>query len=401
MGGRVRVVVVGGGASGLVAAICAARAGADVTVLEGASRVGQKILKTGNGRCNLTNARVEPADYRNGAAIMPLLEEFSPTRVLGFFGELGLLVSEEEEGRIYPLSNAANTVLDVLRAGCKWHAVDVRCGQKVVEITRMQPDGYRIICANGNDFSADRVIIATGGGTDLLASLGHTIEPFSPVLCPLKTDTRPLKGLTGVRARARVSPFVDEDATEPRAVRYGEVLFRDYGLSGIVIFDMSREVGDGAVLSLDFLPQLSPGQCDGYFSAKYASLSASASELFGRAPNLTEFMCGCFHTRVNDAVVRAAGFKPSESVTPEMLPRIVAAAKGFRVQVTGLAETGQAQVTRGGASPWEFDSLTLESRLRPGVYATGETLDVDGRCGGFNLHWAWASGMAAGAAAAK
>lgn len=137
MGGRVRVVVVGGGASGLAAAICAARAGADVTVLEGASRVGQKILKTGNGRCNLTNARVEPADYRNGAAIMPLLEEFSPTRVLGFFGELGLLVSEEEEGRIYPLSNVANTVLDVLRAGCKWHAVDVRCGQKVVEIARM------------------------------------------------------------------------------------------------------------------------------------------------------------------------------------------------------------------------------------------------------------------------
>lgn len=371
-----------------------------MTVLEGASRVGQKILKTGNGRCNLTNARVEPADYRNGAAIMPLLEEFSPTRVLGFFGELGLLVSEEEEGRIYPLSNAANTVLDVLRAGCKWHAVDVRCGQKVVEIARMQPDGYRIICVNGNDFSADRVIIATGGGTDLLASLGHTIEPFSPVLCPLKTDTRPLKGLTGVRARARVSAFVDEDATEPRAVRYGEVLFRDYGLSGIVIFDMSREVGDGAVLSLDFLPQLSLGQCDGYFSAKYASLSASASELFGRAPNLTEFMCGCFHTRVNDAVVRAAGFKPSESVTPEMLPG------SSRRQGLPRAGHGTCRDRSGSGDarrslPWEFDSLTLESRLRPGVYATGETLDVDGRCGGFNLHWAWASGMAAGAAAAK
>ena len=130
----------------------------------------------------------------------------------------------------------------------------------------MQPDGYRIICANGNDFSADRVIIATGGGTDLLASLGHTIEPFSPVLCPLRTDTRPLKGLTGVRARARVSAFVDEDATEPRAVRYGEVLFRDYGLSGIVIFDMSREVGDGAVLSLDHLVAAAPQVDDHEFS---------------------------------------------------------------------------------------------------------------------------------------
>lgn len=183
-------MVVGGGASGLAAAICAARAGADVTVLEGASRVGQKILKTGNGRCNLTNARVEPADYRNGAAIMPLLEEFSPTRVLGFFGELGLLVSEEEEGRIYPLSNAANTVLDVLRAGCKWHAVDVRCGQKVVEIARMQPDGYRIICVNGNDFSADRVIIATGG--ERICSLPWDIR--SSRSRPCSVPSRPIPG---------------------------------------------------------------------------------------------------------------------------------------------------------------------------------------------------------------
>ena len=194
---------------------------------------------------------------------------------------------------------------------------------------------------------------------------------------------------------------MDEEAAEPRIVSYGEVLFRDYGLSGIVIFDMSREIGAGGILSLDFLPQLSPSQCVNYFTAKYASLSTSINELFGRMPNFTELMCGCFHTRVNDAVVRMAGFKPSEPATAKTLPKIAATAKDFRVRVTGLAETNQAQVTRGGASPWEFDSLTLESRLKPGIYAAGETIDVDGRCGGFNLHWAWASGIAAGTAAAK
>lgn len=400
MAGKVRVVVVGGGAAGLAAAISAGRAGANVTIVEAGKRVGQKILKTGNGRCNLTNANVQLTDYYNGAAIMPLLEEYPTSKVLGFFGELGLLVTEEDEGRIYPFSNTANTVLDVLRDACKWSGVDVRCGQEVCEITAMQP-GYRVTCTNKSSFDADRVIIATGGGTDLLSALGHTVEPFIPVLCPLKTDTKPLKGLAGVRARARVSAFADEDATDPVAVRYGEVQFRDFGLSGIVIFDMSREVGAGATLSLDFLPQLSPSQCNNYFSAKYASLSTNVSELFGRTPNFTELMCGCFHTRVNDAVVRMAGFKPSEPATAKTLPKLAAAAKDFRVRVTGLAEVNQAQATRGGASPWEFDSLTLESRMRAGVYAVGETLDVDGRCGGFNLHWAWASGIAAGTAAAQ
>lgn len=400
MGAGVRVVVVGGGAAGLAAAISAARAGANVTIAEAGARVGQKILKTGNGRCNLTNANVQLTDYYNGAAIMPLLEAYPTSRVLSFFGELGLLVTEEEEGRIYPLSNTANTVLDVLRAACKWSNVDVRCGHEVTDIQTME-SGYRVICTNNRNIDTQRVIIATGGGTSLLSCMGHTIDPFAPALCPLKTDVKPLKGLSGVRARARVSAYADEESITPLATRYGEVLFRDYGLSGIVIFDMSREVGSGGILSLDFLPQLSPVQCDAYFSAKYASLSQSVNELFGRAPNFTELMCGCFHTRVNDAVVRMAGFKPSEPVMADMLPQIAAAAKNFRVNVTGVADTTLAQVTRGGASPWEFDSITLESKLRPGVYAAGETLNVDGRCGGFNLHWAWASGMAAGSAAAQ
>lgn len=399
MGNSSQVVVVGGGAAGLVAAVSAAKAGADVTVLEADKRVGQKILKTGNGRCNLTNSHITFSDYHNGPAIMPLLEAYPSSKVLGFFAELGLLVTEESEGRIYPLSNTANTVLDVLRDACKWNDVKVSCERKVEAIRKKEP-GFELVCEGGDVFGAERVIVATGGGTDLLSSFGHVITPFAPMLCPLKTDTAPLKGLSGVRAHARVSAYRTQNDSEPVSVRYGEVLFRDYGLSGIVIFDMSRVVEEGYWLNIDFLPQLSPEQCGSLFAMKYPALRARANKLFGREPNLTELMCGCFHARVNDAIIRMAGSKPSDVATIDKLPMVAHFSKNFRIRVIGRTELAQAQVTRGGASPWEFDSLRLESRMCPGLFAAGETLDVDGRCGGFNLHWAWASGMAAGAAAA-
>lgn len=394
-----KVAVIGGGAAGLAAAVSAGQAGAEVSILEAEKRVGKKILKTGNGRCNLTNAVVRPEDYYEAFSVTDLIAQYPSSRILEFFHGLGLLTMKEGEGRIYPLSNSANTVLDVLREGCKVNGVRERCMHKVTDI---QATGscYEITCANNNKVLADCVIVATGGGTRLLEALGHTIKPFKPVLCPLETDTAPLKGLSGIRVRANVSAFESEESSIPLASQYGEVLFRDYGVSGIAVFDMSRVVQEGYCLGLDFLPQFSPAQCENYFQAKFASMSAKYGQRFGEVPTFSEFMCGCFHTRVNDAIVRMAGFKPSAYMQREDASRIAHAAKNFRMRVLGPTETASAQVTRGGASIWEFDSITMESKLRPRLFAAGETLDVDGRCGGFNLHWAWATGMAAGAAAA-
>ncbi len=394
------VIVVGGGAAGLAAAVSAAQAGSDVTILEAGKRVGQKILKTGNGRCNLTNTQVSAADYHETFYAAPLIEAYPADRVLDFFDDLGLLTVEEEDGRVYPLSNSANTVLDVLRNACARLGVKVQCEHEVKSIASID-NGYEIACSNESSFSARRVIVATGGGQDLLSCLGHTIEPMQPVLCSLATDTKPLRGLSGVRVHAKVSAYESEGAEEPYAWLFGEVLFRDYGLSGIVIFDMSREVDEGDYLSLDFLPQVALEDCVEWIVATYREMSACAREHGTAEPTYSDLFCGVFHKRLNEALLRMAQVKPSAPADAAKLPAVVAVAKDFRVQVLGVGDASKAQVTRGGVAIDEFDPHTLESRLCPGVFAAGETLSIDGRCGGFNLHWAWASGIATGIEAAR
>lgn len=388
------VIVVGGGAAGLVAAIAAAREGASVTVLEASKRVGQKILKTGNGRCNLTNAMVGPSDFNDHAFVEPVLERYSFDAILEFFDSIGLMTAEpDEEGRIYPYSNTAVSVLDVLRDACACLGVEIQCERKVIDI-RANDRAYDLICEDGTAHAADQVVVCTGGATKLLASLGHRIVPFHPALCPIKTETHALKGLSGVRAHARVSAFHEGDE-DPYFEEMGEVLFRDYGLSGIVTFDLSRYVRASDIIELDFLPDLAEKDFEGWMNSRYARICKCSSEA-----SFSELLCGVFHPRVDNAVIRMARQKPSALADPQAFGSIAHAAKSFSIKVLGLGDPKQAQITRGGASLDEFDALTLESRLAPGIYAAGETLNVDGRCGGFNLHWAWASGLASGSAAA-
>lgn len=403
MGNAIQVTIVGGGAAGLAAAIAAARQGARVTVLEAAKRVGQKLLKTGNGRCNLTNAHIVPEDYNAPRFVERLLASHTPSSVLDFFRGVGLLTAEESEGRIYPLSRTANSVLDVLRDACEHLNVKIVCEQRVMSI-RPESDSYVLVCDDGATYNAQRVIVATGGATKLLACLGHTIAPFRPVLCPIKTLTHDLKGLSGVRAHACVRAFHGAHAHDgrrdaPYFEARGEVLFRDYGLSGIVIFDLSRELEAGDTISLDFIPQWDVQAFADWLTSRYASLRVRPDDAQGKGFTYAELLCGSFHSRINNAIIRKAGLKPSQLASTDALSCIAQVAKDFRIEATGLGDAARAQVTRGGASVKEFDALTLESKLAPGVHAAGETLDVDGRCGGFNLHWAWASGLAAGAAA--
>lgn len=373
---RIRTVIVGGGAGGLCAAIAAAREGAQVTILEKANRVGKKLLKTGNGRCNLSNRSVGAEGYNRPDFVAPLLEKTGCGELLDFFASLGLWTVTDGEGRVYPVSDTAASVLDVLRLACASLGAEERCAAEVTAILPGKKGGFTVRLREGGELHADKVIVSAGGGTALLRPLGHEYIPFSLVLCPLKTDAEPIRGLSGLRVKCRASlPAKGADMR-------GELLFRDFGISGILALDLSRFAEKGDILSLDLLPDIPLEELTSRLTSQ-AVLRESDAELF----------TGIFHRRLGEAILRR-----SPGRTPAALARTI---KDYRLTVLGPGDVQNAQVTRGGACVDGFEALTLESRLVPGLYCIGEALDVDGRCGGYNLHWAFASGLAAGRSAAQ
>ena len=384
-----RVAIVGGGAAGLVAAIAAARAGASVTLLEADSRVGRKILASGNGRCNLSNLGVAPEAYNDPAFAAPVLAEFPCGKIQAFFEGIGVLTYADSEGRIYPVTNAGNSVLDTLRLECGHLGVEERCDFPVVRIGR-DGEALTLFTFEGERVEAEAVIVATGGGTSLLADLGHEQTPFSPALVPLTTEVGPIRGLSGVRVRCAASLIDAADVT--LATERGELLFRDYGVSGIMILDLSRMYEESCTLSIDFFPDIDPAEMERLLAGRRETLGWRTA---------ARFFDGMLHTRVAQAVLRAAVVAPDESASALDTGHLAALVKDFRIRVTGLGDPAQAQVARGGARVEGFDAVTLSSRVAPGVFAAGEVLDIDGRCGGFNLHWAWASGIVAGREAAE
>lgn len=373
-----RVLIVGGGAAGLAAAVEAARAGAQVQILEKNDRVGKKLLATGNGRCNLTNLAVAPEGYNCPSFVAPVLDAVSCAGLRDFFMELGLWTYADEAGRVYPVSDAANSVLDVLRLGCAELGVREVCGFEVREVRR-EKDGYRVRSKAGEGLFGHRLIVTTGGGSALLGDLGHTLLPFEPVLCPLETETAGIRGLSGLRVRCEAALL---SGGETVACERGEMLFRDFGVSGIAVFDLSRFYRSGMSLRLDLMPQTGEAALAALFRERLARQGAREPEAF---------FTGIFHKRLGRVLMERTGALEAA--------RLAAAVKRFDLKVLGKGDVTKAQVTRGGAHVGEFSARTLESMGRDGLFAAGESLDVDGRCGGYNLHWAFVSGIVAGRAA--
>ncbi len=399
------VGIIGGGASGMAAALAAAEnPNVQVLLLERQARVGKKLLATGNGRCNLTNRNLSENRYHGDAPefVRYALEKMDVDRTLKWFSALGLYTVTEASGRVYPYSDQANSVVDVLRFALNKPNITLRTGFEVRKVRRTEA-GFAVT-SDDETISCDKLIIACGGlagtklggsmsGYKLLGSLGHRSTRLRPALVQLKTGWNGVAALKGVRANCRAQIW-HNDTLWLRSS--GEVQFTDYGLSGPVIFEISRDVctlPGRWVCKLDFLPQW--------------DISRLKEELTRRVCTqlpVEELFTGILHNRLGRVLTKAAGISGGQQIaqlSQQDMESLCQTVKAFEISLTEPLGMDSAQVTAGGVRTDGFDPETMESRTVPGLYACGEVLDIDGDCGGYNLQWAWSSGFLAGSSAGK
>lgn len=393
------VAVIGGGASGLLAAISAAQCGAYVTVYESGARVGRKILATGNGRCNMTNMNASAHRYHGTdvSFVRGAEENFWVEETLGFFLSLGVMTKTEQDGRVYPYSDQASSVLDALRLKLDALGVRVVTNYEVKSVKRKN-NRFTIIPYKGESETADAVIVATGGraapdlgskggGYDILKGLGHTVTNTGPSLVQLKTETETVKKLKGIKITATAS--IDG------AREKGEILFTDYGLSGIAIFSLTAYLDKQKTVSLDVM--------DCMDKTELIKVLTERTNLMADVP-LESYFTGMLNKRVGQALLKLAGIiplsRPSNTLTETEIKRLADVMKNWEFKIEGTMSWNNAQTTKGGALTREFNAATMESKIVSGLYASGEVLDIDGDCGGYNLQWAWSSGYIAGKYAA-
>lgn len=413
---RAGIVIAGGGASGLMAAVSAAqeleRQGrrGRILVLEAAQRVGKKLLATGNGRCNLTNREAALAHYHGGAKeLAQVLEQCPPSQVLRVFERFGLLCRTETQGRVYPYNVQASAVLEILRLQLERYGVEIRCEFPIAAIQK-QPGGFLLTVEDGRQVLADTVVLALGGkaspqlgsngsGFALASQLGHRVTLLVPALSGVKTEPHRAKPLKGMRSYGVASLWMDGEWVREEA---GEVQFTEYGLSGICVFQLSRHIhaalqekpSRSVEVCLDLMPEYEAE----FLAKKIAGHAKQYPDLPG-----TELLSGMVNQRVGQEIVRLTlGKLPAaRAVSFSDCRDLAQTIKRFSFPIVGQGEWKSAQVTAGGVDCTQVHPKTLESRRCPGLYFAGEILDVDGDCGGFNLHWAWVSGMLAGRCAAE
>lgn len=416
-----KLFIIGGGAAGLMAAITASDFGIDAAILEGNGRIGKKILTTGNGRCNITNnsTTMEPEEtiallykYHSTQPDFPLsaLQQFGIQQTIEFFSMLGLPLTSLEDGRMYPMSLQAGSVLDIFQLALKDRNVPVYFNHKVLDVTvSMDHPRFRIVCQTESEeqvvLTSDYLFLCTGGltapktGTDgsgytLAQRLGHTlIEPL-PAIVQLKLDYPHLKALSGVKFEGMAHIIVDGQTIRSE---YGEILFTDYGISGPAILQLSRVASynlaeeKSVVISVDLMPDRSGEEVIDFLEMHWGT--------FGHR-TVAESFIGIINKKLIPVLMKEAGINQQPNLlcqdlmwnTKKIIYRIM---KHWEFTVIGTNNFTFAQTTAGGIDTMDINQETMESRLVPGLYFAGEVMDVDGDCGGYNLQWAWSSGYAA------
>ncbi len=404
------IVIIGGGASGLIAAISAYEAARSCThslpkilILESTDKNGRSILRSGNGRCNFSNETITSDVYRNSSFVEQALLELehafpkgdAPNAVVNFFERHGLVWRQESEGRLYPLSNKASTVLDILRNFIDEYDIEVRCESLVSEVDCEQSDHFTLRLDDG-EFIRARSVIICSGGTSNAYGLDRILEflPLTPTLGSIALGKGYTKPLDNIRVRAALSLVRAEEVV---AHERGEVMFRKYGISGIAAFNLSRFARPGDYISIDFFPKDIGCDPKDFLCARARELKA----IYGRSITFVELLTGFMLSRITDQVLKYAGLKESSQVNDAALSQLAKVLKDFRLPYEGIGDASLCQVMRGGFAIDSFDPKTMEAKSKANLYIVGEALDVDGPCGGFNLHWAFASGMLAGRACVR
>lgn len=405
---QVKIAVIGGGASGMMAAISAGKSGASVTVFEASKRIGNKILMTGNGKCNFSNLILDDACYysKDKGFVREVMEQFSPNATKLFFEEAGMLV-KNKNGYLYPQGEQASIVLDILRLKLKEYGVCVYTECRISKIQN-QNNSFVIETENGKQFVFDKVIIATGGrsypktgsdgnGYKLAKKLGHSVMPTVPALVQLCGVDNFYNIVAGVRSEGVVTLYIDGELVRKER---GEIQFTDYGISGIPVFQISRMAAYGlfekkqVVICVDVLPEYEIDKIKEFVKSRV---------LLHKNNTLEEFMCGFANKKLCLLAMKLLNKKTDSKVctmSEEELLQIVLKLKNIEFHITDTKGYETAQVTAGGVNVAELNS-DLSSKVVKGLYFTGEIIDVDGICGGYNLQWAFATGYIAGCAAAN
>lgn len=402
------VAVIGGGAAGLMAAIASAGCNADTLILEHMDRVGKKILATGNGKCNYTNALQGVSYYRgeNPAFVLPVFKQFSVKDTLDFFESIGIY-PKERNGYYYPASEQAVSVSETLCMEAAYRQVEIytSCNLSNIEKTKT---GFLLHTGKGK-IHAKSIIFATGllaspkTGSDgsafpYIEQLGHRFIDIVPALVQLQGKQAFFKSLAGIRAESIITLYVDG---KEKQAETGELQLTDYGISGIPVFQLSRfatralQEKKEVYTLLNFAPKLSKEQLFFLLQKRYYD--------YAHGKNAADALVGLFNRKLIDVLLKEAGILPqipADTVKKAQLHKLTHTIQNLRVDIVGSKGFESAQVCAGGVDTAQINETTLESLVTPGVYFAGEVIDIDGTCGGYNLQWAWSSGYVAGIHAA-
>ena len=396
--------VLGGGASGMVAAITAARRGKKVTIIEHMPKLGKKIYATGNGKCNYTNTEYNNDSYRgeDTSIIDNVLDKFSYTDTICFFEELGIM-PRNKNGYIYPYSEQASSIVEVLMMEIDRLGIIIKLDESVIDITINK--GIYTIKTNKASYTTDKVIIAMGGmassklgsdgsGLKIMKDLGYKVVTPHKALVSLKCRAKSLKQIAGVRLQASITMYIENKKNKViEYINQGEIIFTDYGISGIPIMQLSTYASKAlkeknrVKVVLDFFPDME-------YSLLVKNLKSRRA--FNEKKSDRDILVGMINNKLGEYIISKCLDVNISNGDRVKIKELASVLKGMELEVTDTNSWDNAQVMAGGISTKQINKDTMESKLHKGLYVTGEIMDIDGTCGGYNLQWAWASGYIAG-----